>query len=576
MNLAPQIQPLLESKLSSNIPVKLAITPQNQVQIQLGNAQAGQSSVTPSNSAQAPSALILTFARAQTTQTNQIVLDRPVSTPLTSKEQVAPANQPNTLSNQVTRQQINLSQFQNTAALHTTGSQYVNQNQGAPLSQVSVTQSPNIQLPQVAIDSAKLTANESNVNSLVKNILSQSFPQKQPMSQHLTGLHQKVKNLQQQLSRLVTPLLADKKNSLPPEGQRIVEQSNTLIKQVNQLLQSVQRPHSNRPNLMADRIRNSGNLMESKLNQLSSTMAKQPVNPLSRTAALVKENLISNLKPSQTNSEILANRRTETATKPETVISSDLKLKLVQIKANVEKLLYQLTQLSNNNQSTTNARTPTSLVTPAQNSQVSPQNSESMIRTPEGARLELTQNSANINQPANRLLQRPGPYGLLFNSVTQLNQVTKSVSDINIEARNALNQVELNQLLSIRTEQPNLHQFLVDLPFAHAGKIDSFELLFEHKNDPKQEATKQWKVVVKFDLQPLGPMFAQIELKDNRISTDIFAESQATARLINDHLHVLQKSLFEAGIDTDKIASSQGKIPEQLIKTNEHSVDIRV
>jgi len=156
----------------------------------------------------------------------------------------------------------------------------------------------------------------------------------------------------------------------------------------------------------------------------------------------------------------------------------------------------------------------------------------------------------------------------------QLGLIQKQINELVFEVRNSLAQIESNQLLSLRTEQPNLHQFLVDLPFSNGSEIDSFELLFEHsKENERQKAIKQWKVVVRFDLAPLGPMFAQVELKDERISTHIFAESQQTAKLINENIHVLKKSLFDAGVNTDTIKSSQGNIPDKLVQNSEHSVD---
>ena len=77
----------------------------------------------------------------------------------------------------------------------------------------------------------------------------------------------------------------------------------------------------------------------------------------------------------------------------------------------------------------------------------------------------------------------------------------------------------------------------------------------------------------RFDLPPLGPMFAQVELKDERLSTNIFAESEQTSKLLNEHLHVLKKSLFSAGVDVDEITGNQGHVPTRLKDNNELGID---
>jgi hypothetical protein len=145
------------------------------------------------------------------------------------------------------------------------------------------------------------------------------------------------------------------------------------------------------------------------------------------------------------------------------------------------------------------------------------------------------------------------------------------------ETTTLVSKIETNQLLSLRSETPLLQQFLVDLPILHNKQIESFELLFTaKKEDDSSKNNKKWTVTIKFDLEPLGPMFARVSLKNERISTHFFAEDPETAELLSDNLKHLKDSLFLAGLDVDEISGQQGIVPEQLLENDEHSIDVHV
>lgn len=140
--------------------------------------------------------------------------------------------------------------------------------------------------------------------------------------------------------------------------------------------------------------------------------------------------------------------------------------------------------------------------------------------------------------------------------------------------KNGLQKIEQNQLHSLKSEQFNLQQFLIDLPIKQNGMIDSFEMRFESQSKNNNSVkNKYWKVVVRFDLEPLGPMFAEIQFENEKISTHLFAEKKETASLINQHLPTLKKSLFSAGVDVNRVSGSQGNIPENLRNQDKPSID---
>ncbi len=140
--------------------------------------------------------------------------------------------------------------------------------------------------------------------------------------------------------------------------------------------------------------------------------------------------------------------------------------------------------------------------------------------------------------------------------------------------KSSLQHIEQNQLHSLKSEQFNFQQFLVDLPIKQNGMIDSFEMRFESQNKKTNLVkNKYWKVVVRFDLEPLGPMFAEIQFENERLSTQLFAQEKKTANLINQHLPTLRKSLFSAGVNVKNVSGSQGNIPENLCGQDKPSID---
>jgi len=161
-------------------------------------------------------------------------------------------------------------------------------------------------------------------------------------------------------------------------------------------------------------------------------------------------------------------------------------------------------------------------------------------------------------------------------STLPLNQLVQNqLKDLLSEVKTILSQIETHQLMSIKNEQTGIQQFIFDLPMIKNGQIDSFEMRFEDQNQSASKSDSQyWKVVVRFDLEPLGPMFAQVELKEDRLSTHIFAQSAETAQLIDSHLHVLRDSLVSAGINTDTLAANQGHVPETLVPKQRQGVDL--
>lgn len=593
LQLAQQIQPAADPSNKNNPSVELSLNNKSQVLLKLVSQVVSKNSVVSSTrAAQSPVLSQVVFGQARLVTPELLKLDSailPATNNQTSTNKAITASpllkSNQTFDNRTINKSVNLEanlRSSNLKGLHTLASQHNSPTLQGKLSLVSVSQAKPNSFSSIKFTPAAISNQSIDPNKTIKNFLRQTFPSKGGLANTIQTLQYQIKELRQIVSNSLAGATSNISKSSVPIANQIISQSNSIAELMNQLTRATSRPQLSNAKSIMERLSNSGNLFENKLASFSqsSTDASSTKDPLAK------------LKSNSTTSPLLMNAKANTFSSESTQFPSgkvkaktlnnhsnqnnlganDIKLLLVQLKAQVEKLISQINSLQ-----------PRTLTEPA--SQTAPQsaNNQTAVLT-EQIRRELE------NSP-NTLLRKENTTGFgvanqgkrtaaslsnLLLTVGQSNQLTKALSEIVIEVRAALSQIETNQLLSLRAEQPNIHQFLVDLPFSNNKQIDSFELLFEHQNENLTKSVKQWKVVVRFDLDPLGPMFAQVQLKDNRISTNIFAESQPTAKLINEHLHVLQKSLADAGLDIDQVAGSQGKIPESLVKNTEHSVDIRV
>lgn len=593
LQLAQQIQPAADPSNKNNPSVELSLNNKSQVLLKLVSLVVSKNSVVSSTrAAQSPVLSQVVFGQARLVNPELLKLDSailPATNNQTSTNKAITASpllkSNQTFDNRTINKSVNLEanlRSSNLKGLHTLASQHNSPTLQGKLSLVSVSQAKPNSFSSIKFTPAAISNQSIDPNKIIKNFLRQTFPSKGGLANTIQTLQYQIKELRQIVSNSLAGATSNISKSSVPIANQIISQSNSIAELMNQLTRATSRPQLSNAKSIMERLSNSGNLFENKLASFSqsSTDASFTKDPLAKlksssTASPLLMNAKANTSSSESAQLLSGKVKAKTLNNPSNqnnLGANDIKLLLVQLKAQVEKLISQINSLQ-----------PRTLTEPA--SQTAPQsaNNQTAVLT-EQIRRELEnspntllrkENTAGFGV-ANQGKRTAASLSNLLLTVGQSNQLTKALSEIVIEVRAALSQIEKNQLLSLRAEQPNIHQFLVDLPFSNNKQIDSFELLFEHQNENLTKSVKQWKVVVRFDLDPLGPMFAQVQLKDNRISTNIFAESQPTAKLINEHLHVLQKSLADAGLDIDQVAGSQGKIPESLVKNTEHSVDIRV
>ena len=399
-----------------------------------------------------------------------------------------------------------------------------------------------------------------SVANVAKQILKGHFSDQRPLAAHLSQVIKIANSMQDAL--IDSPLVAK------------------LQKQVNRLLSEITMPKTISQKSIRNKIANSGHFFETRMKPLF-----KPEHSTAQTLHQSKTQSIDNelqTKLASNNNSKAHQRGSITANikgkfnlnnSTGVGVAKDTKLLLLQIKTTLESMIQNARSNKSNlvsSTSSSSASAPTTAAKQEANTNPRPENTEQTSKPILPAEIpSAKKNSPQQNLQQSRLsneahLMQPGNLSKLANAMLS-------------EVRSLLSQIETNQLLSLKTESTNLHQFLFDLPIKHNDHIDSFEMLFENKKTKSKKSTvKHWKIVVRFDLEPLGPMFAQVELSDNKISSHIFAEKKETAQLISENLPMLKRSLFKAGLEVGQLKGNQGKIPSSLSVNDERLVDTHI
>ncbi|TQV82895.1 flagellar hook-length control protein FliK [Aliikangiella coralliicola] len=451
----------------------------------------------------------------------------------------------------------------------------------------SLTQSKSVS-PNSQIDSNKILTQSDNltikqaISLLLKSKPVESNQLAHNLSKLTTGIHQLLANQNENqvagkpgnppinldkaaLSELLTKTLnlpvpssknlkTENSERQPIVGSAInkttVKQLEILFRTAEKISQVIGFNQSNQPTAISQRLTSSGNFFESQLHQSNSQNG---------TAVKVGEDLKLLTLQLKQSLQTLLKSLTGTSSQP------------IRIQNLISQLISQLSPNSQPQTSTTqNAQTPVSASVAEGNSGVSSsaKAEQSNVSSPLLRKLIDSQKSLLIGK--NQRLTKEQETVLLDIQRKHINELIKAASAV-------INRIETNQLLSLRSELMPLQQFLFDLPILRDGQIDSFELLFDLKqNEAQSKSSKSWAVTIKFDLEPLGPMFARVTLKNQRITTHFFAQEETTAKLLEDNLHRLKNTLFLSGLDIDEISGQQGIVPDNLLNNDEHSVDIRV
>ncbi len=211
-----------------------------------------------------------------------------------------------------------------------------------------------------------------------------------------------------------------------------------------------------------------------------------------------------------------------------------------------------------------------------------PLTSDQLRKTLETSGLYLESNLATAGRPDNdlkasllELLSRlraqlglPGGKLPLPASSTPAKEMTKTVAtpqgllmELFSRTEGSLARVLLNQLASLPQSDSNTQQWHFDLPLLGKEGLENFHLKIHEENDSSQNGQEHgWSVTLDFDMEPLGPVNANLVLQGGVISSYFTAVRPEGARRISEALPLLNKAFVSAGLTVGRMTASEGKI----------------
>ena len=187
------------------------------------------------------------------------------------------------------------------------------------------------------------------------------------------------------------------------------------------------------------------------------------------------------------------------------------------------------------------------------------------------------------------LLVNPFNFPSALSSAKSASQSDRDVSvgDLLKRLAGALNRIQFQQLNSLyqaqsaSTDTTTIQTWQMELPFlSPQNQIDSVQLRIDEekaKDDNNDDSGKKskWKLALTFDLEELGPIFIQVNLTPPTVSSTIWAENQATLKLINQEAHNLRASFSELGLTVEDITCRQGQPNMKKTRLDQQIVDIK-
>lgn len=106
----------------------------------------------------------------------------------------------------------------------------------------------------------------------------------------------------------------------------------------------------------------------------------------------------------------------------------------------------------------------------------------------------------------------------------------------------------------------------------HGQEFIPLQVKLQREETPEQQADREreqddplkalWRIELAFDLSPLGPLQVQAQLAQGRLSGQLWAQQEQTARLIDSQLGALRERLVARGLDVGDLECHPGTPPQ--------------
>ncbi|MCB1858279.1 MAG: flagellar hook-length control protein FliK [Gammaproteobacteria bacterium] len=135
------------------------------------------------------------------------------------------------------------------------------------------------------------------------------------------------------------------------------------------------------------------------------------------------------------------------------------------------------------------------------------------------------------------------------------------LSELVSRTEGALARVLLNQLASLPQAESSTQHWHFDLPLANNERLDYFRVKIAGETGRESQQTdSRWTVAIEFELEPLGPVKANLVLRGNEISSFFTAERPEGAQRIKRAMPLLNQAFQRAGLTVGRLVASEGKV----------------
>lgn len=131
----------------------------------------------------------------------------------------------------------------------------------------------------------------------------------------------------------------------------------------------------------------------------------------------------------------------------------------------------------------------------------------------------------------------------------------------------ALDRLTLGQFASLpagseATQSAPINRWFIELPMALDGRTAVLPLEIEEDHGGPASGgveAKLWRVRFALDAEPIGPVHAMVTMQGRVIGVSVWAERDATSRLVRDHAHDLKAALLDADFERADVEVHAGQ-----------------
>ena len=152
-----------------------------------------------------------------------------------------------------------------------------------------------------------------------------------------------------------------------------------------------------------------------------------------------------------------------------------------------------------------------------------------------------------------------------------------------------IHKLQFNQLHSLlhsntNNDNPLQQTWFFELPVLNTNQsIQTFNFRIDKEpHDSKDEENTdgeqkfQWKLLLSFDLDMLGPVYVLVKLSQNYISSELWADKDSTYSLLQKESAHFKEQLENIGLNVTDVLCRKGQPNQIKTKLDRHLVDTKV